>query len=373
MAQVSPTGTCTHSVPRLLLTFILVLSLVIFCVASILTMILLSKSNAFAQTACHLRAPANPYSGKGLETPWILQAGCSESNPNDEVFLQAIIFDPATRSLSVYEPLVIDAGTVPAAAPVPVAVPAGAVVGIFGGGNGGMNVVNNKSCVSMLYQVFYCNTYNLFSEINHYHIHVPVAGVDSHGQPCPTVRSFRIVDQDPSDNVTSTYLLTASGQTAQNNSANQSALAGASIIYNGSDNALLAYVDQAIGCTPFLLPDLSNNGTLVPSQGADELLAAASDGKALIPAGDPMVAYSLLLLNEYRVSVDQPAVRTLGQANTQSYCSRMIHDQSNFLSSYKTTFQNTPAPPFAGGGNLYDFLNGRLTASIQLLHCNAKE
>ena len=70
-----------------------------------------------------------------------------------------------------------------------------------------------------------------------------------------------MVDQDPSDNVTTDYLLTASGQTAQFNAANQAALPGATDIVNGSDNKLLtAFVDPTLGCTPFEAPDLSQAG-----------------------------------------------------------------------------------------------------------------
>ena len=47
-----------------------------------------------------------------------------------------------------------------------------------------------------------------------------------------------MIDQDQSDNVTSIYLVTANGQTAQFNAANAANLAGATKAVNGSDNAL---------------------------------------------------------------------------------------------------------------------------------------
>jgi len=51
--------------------------------------------------------------------------------------------------------------------------------------------------------------------------------------------------------VTSLYLLTANGQTAQKNTANSARLTGATTVANGSDNALLSFfLDPALGCTP---------------------------------------------------------------------------------------------------------------------------
>ena len=51
-------------------------------------------------------------------------------------FVQATILNPATRKLSVYEPLVITKGTKPAVAPVVPKLPRGAVVTIDFGFNG---------------------------------------------------------------------------------------------------------------------------------------------------------------------------------------------------------------------------------------------
>src|SRR5208283_6186605 len=112
------------------------------------------------------------------------------------------------------------------------------------------------------------------------------------GQACPSTRSFNLVDQDPSDNVTSTYLLTGNGQTAQFNAANKAALAGAEPINNGSDNVLLdGFVDPVLGCTPFEAPDLSQAGAMGTSQALDELSAARSQQApiALVPENDEMV------------------------------------------------------------------------------------
>lgn len=322
-------------------------------------------------TNCSLMVPANPLSATGLATPWMLQAPCHETAPMQDVFLQAVIFDPATSHLFAYAPLVIDAGTTPAVAPVPVALPEGAVVGIFGGGNDMVTTLLNKQgCLDGFGQVFFCGTQELFAAINAAHIQPPPLGTEVDGLPCPTTRDFRIVDQDPSDNVQTTYLDIA-GQLAQNTALNRQKFPQSVVLENGSDNSLLAAVDNAIGCKPWTIPDLADPGALVPTQATDELQAAYyQKDQALIPAGDPMVGpNNLTLLNEYRLSADQPPVGSLGQANTQEFCVNMVVGQMTWLSLNQAVFANVQAPVFAGGGSLYVFLQNRLIASIQLLGC----
>jgi hypothetical protein len=85
---------------------------------------------------------------------------------------------------------------------------------------------------------------------------------------------FDMVDQDQSDNVTSVYLLTPSGRTAQATAADQARMTGSKVLTNGSDNALIdKFMDPALGCTPFMAPDLGNNNAPATSQALDELLA----------------------------------------------------------------------------------------------------
>ena len=116
---------------------------------------------------------------------------------------------------------------------------------------------------------------------------VPTAGALGTGRECPTTRNFNMVDQDPSDNVTTKYLLNpVTGQTAQDDTANEAHMRGATPLVNGSDNALIDdFLDPALGCTPFEAPDLGNHGTMATSQALDELLAARNQPKnaALVP------------------------------------------------------------------------------------------
>ena len=295
-------------------------------------------------------------------------------NPNDQAFLQAVILQPG-GTLVVYDPLVIDAGTEPAAPPVNYTPPDGSVVGIFGGGNGGQNLLTGPgagSCIQgFVYQVFFCNTHTLLTAIATSGIKAPPIGTDLHGNPCPTSRSFKIVDQDQSDNVQTRYLLTADGRTAQDNAENVASLPGAEVIKNGSDNTLLTrFVLPAIGCTPWLLPDAAT-GTLQPTQAANEIQAAIYQDapQALIPAGDPMVGpANLLLLNEYRSSVYQPTVSVLGQANTVAYCAHMQNTAPAFFSEYASLLSASSSPD--SGTNLHDFLVARFQASVQQLGCH---
>ena len=117
---------------------------------------------------------------------------------------------------------------------------------------------------SLFGQVSYCNSVSFYAAADQAiaagKLRIPASGRSPQtGQPCPTTRSFQLVDQDPSDNVTTKYLLTASGQTAQDSTANAALLPAATPVNNGSDNALLDnFVLPALGCTPFTAPDLSD-------------------------------------------------------------------------------------------------------------------
>jgi hypothetical protein len=117
------------------------------------------------------------------------------------------------------------------------------------------------------------------------------AATKAPGVTCPTTRNFNLIDHDQSDNVTTQYLLNGNGQTAQDTAANTATLDGATVINNGSDNALLnGFLDPTLGCTPFTAPDLTNAGTPGTSQALDELLAAKNQTApiALVPEHDPM-------------------------------------------------------------------------------------
>ncbi len=249
---------------------------------------------------------------------------------------------------------------------------------------------------SLFGQVSYCDSVPFYAaadrDIAAGKLRVPDAGRSPlTGQPCPTTRSFQIADQDPSDNVTSTYLLTAAGRTAQDNHVNRARLSQATVIDNGSDNMLLdSFVLPALGCRAFTAPDLSNAGAPGTSQTLDELSAAASQRApvALVPENDPMTevngAFSIPKTNLYRLGVGQPLVSAgtdepFGdteaggqQASTPAnFCAHLLNVQTAFIWADQARFGARPSPDPATGSNLFTFLAARLSASFTNLGCPA--
>jgi hypothetical protein len=385
-----------------------------------------AAQNASTNADCELIVPARPLTATGLATPYQLTgpggqdpaaSGCTQANPNLQAFVQATILDPATGRLWVYEPLVITAGTNPAVAPVRPRLPKGAVVNLMFGFNGnnlqlagtrpgtlaGTNggTLAGAKCVnglgdSLFGQVAYCNSVPFYAAagraIKAGRLRIPKTGRSPRtGQPCPTTRSFQLVDQDPSDNVTTRYLLTATGRTAQDSAADAALLPGAGAIGNGSDNTLLdGFVLPALGCAAFTAPDLSNAGRPGTSQTLDELSAAASQRApiALVPENDPMTmvngAVSAPKTNLYRLGVGQPLViggpgqpfgdsRAGGQqADTPAnFCANMINLQTAFISASRPGFSASPSPVPGAGSNLFTFMAARLSASFANLTCQA--
>src|SRR5579859_5002163 len=377
-----------------------------------------AQDSAAAQNMdCELIVPARPLTAAGLATPYQLTgpggqdpaaSGCTQANPALQAFVQATILDPATGRLAVYEPLVITAGTSPAVAPVKPRLPRNAVVNIMVGFNGNNlkldgaqpGTLSGAKCVnglgdSLFGQVSYCHSVAFYAaadrDIASGKLRIPAAGRSPlTGQACPTSRSFQIADQDPSDNVTSRYLLTATGRTAQDNTANAQTLgAGAQPISNGSDNTLLdSFVLPALGCTVFTAPDLSDAGRPGTSQTLDELSAAANQRApvALVPENDPMTmvngAISRPKTNLYRLGVGQPLVtgvfnepfgdqRAGGQqADTPAnFCANLLNVQTAFIAANQQRFSASPSPVPATGNNLFTFLAARLSASFTNLSC----
>jgi hypothetical protein len=311
-------------------------------------------------------------------------------------FVQATILDPATGKLAVYEPLVITNGTKPAAAPVMPRLPKHAVVTIDVGFNGtGLTLVgatphtlrqgrcHNGLGASIFGQVSFCRGAHFFWAARRAErqgrLAVPLAGVSPRtGGPCPTTRSFDLVDQDPSDNVTTKYLLTSAGRTAQFNRANAAALPGATVVTNGSDNALLdGFVDPVLGCRPFTAPDLSQGGTPGTSQALDELSAARSQAApvALVPENDPMTevknGFSAAKTDRYRSNIGQPAVSASNNAadSPRKFCQNMINIQARFLSGNAALLASGPSPVPSIGSNLLTFMADRLIMSYTNLQC----
>jgi hypothetical protein len=360
-----------------------------------------------ANTDCELIVPADPLSATGLATPYQLTgpagqgpaaSGCEESDPDLQAFVQATILNPATGKLWVYEPLVVTLGSPAAVAPVVPKLPKNAEVDLMVGFNGGNlqlfgaqpKTLTQAKCVngfetSLFGQVAYCNSTGFFAaadiDIASGKLRIPGNGTSPvTGQPCPTTRSFDLVDQDPSDNVTTEYLLNpATGQTAQDTTANAANLTGSTLLLNGSDNTLLdLFMDPVLGCTPFQAPDLANNNQPSSSQALDELLAAKNQPRvvALVPENDEMVLSSNNTFDQakddlYRAEVGQAPISNQNNQTSSPamYCQNLVNIQTPFLNANQTLLATGQSPVTGTGDNLLTFLANRLSMSFVNLAC----
>ncbi|MBO0792241.1 MAG: hypothetical protein J2P36_15020 [Ktedonobacteraceae bacterium] len=361
---------------------------------------MLVRSGLFTHAAdanpnCTLIVPVNPLSARGLATPFQLvatdpgQGPCNEANPDQSAFVEGAVLDPATGKISIYNPLVIDRGTQPAAAPVVPQLPRNAVVALWFGYNGdnltlrsarNTNSLRDGRCVngvrgSIFGQYSYCNAPAFFAAANKAiaagKITPPPLGTAKDGMPCPTVRDFSVVDQDQSDNVPTEYLLTADGKTAQVTAANTAKLQNAQILTNGSDNRLLDIgIDGALGCTPWMAPNLADPAQMLPALPLNELQAAAHQGQpvALVPAGDPMVLVdgklNLDKLNAYRAGVNMAPVNSFRQADTRTYCTQMLTIAPKRFQLDEQLTRARPSPDPATGNNLFTFLAARFNDAV---------
>jgi hypothetical protein len=353
---------------------------------------------------CFITLPNDPLSATGLATPYLLQPPCSMAVGTQQAFAEAAIYDPATGGISIYHPLVSNAGTPPAAAPVVPTLPAGAVVGLWFGFNGGVlqlldvngqdannsPVLKGVDCVNGLPgvqgdvfgQVSWCNAQAWFEAANTGIAKgltiIPDLGVDKNGNACPTSRSFEITDACPSDNVPTQYILDGLA-TAQDTAANEAAIKNGTVINNASDEALLTNIlDPLIGCIPFLAPSLDNPGAMVPALALSELQASAKQLSpiGLVPLNDPDTlltasgSVSTDKTNAYRLGVNQPPVAPGADAGDLiTYCQNMVNVAPAFLKGFESTFIGQTTPDACVGSNLFTFLAERYLMSLTQLTC----
>jgi len=322
-------------------------------------------------------------------------------------FVQATILNTQTGQLYVYDPLVITQGTTPAVAPAWPVLPRHYVATIDFGFNGTnlyqvgatSNALAQGNCVngtpgSIFGQVSFCNGINFFNVAHRMEAEgrlfvpsegrsnkiIPSGGRMGTGRDCPVIRNFDMVDQDPSDNVTTEYLLNpVTGQTAQDTTSNQGNIPGSTLLLNGSDNTLLdLFMDPVLGCTPFQAPDLANNGQPASSQALDELLAQKNEPgiPALVPENDEMTLngqgqFDAAKTDLYRAEVGQNPVNWSNNRfdSPAMYCQYMIDVQAPFLAANANRLARG-VPPVAGvGDNLLTFLGNRLNMSFTNLAC----
>ena len=391
---------------------------------------------------CTLIVPENPLSALGLATPYLLaatnpaQGACHEANADQTAFVQGAIINTTTGQISIYDPLVIDQGSTPAVAPVVPKLPMNSVVALWFGYNGdnltlagadqmfGLSpsqpmsaslsasvgsrgaggfefpaasptsdfLLQQADCVSgedikgkfsTFTQVAACNAPAFFAAANAAiaagRLTVPSPGTAVDGQSCLTTRSFALVDQDQSDNVTSEYLAERNGQVAQDTAANRQSLPTASVLFNGSDNGLLdLFIDPALHCSPWELPNEADNGALTSALPLDELQAATWAGQqqsgpiALVPLNDPMTlgdngGFNAGKTDTYRSIVDMaplPAGESPGQ-----YCTDLEQIQGSRLQQDVNLLVKGPSPAADEADNLFTFMAMRLQQSFVNLHC----
>lgn len=351
---------------------------------------------------CTLVLPADPLSAAGLSTPFILTgAGCAEDSLNTGAFVQAAIYDPGLHKIYAYNPLIVDAAHPgPAIAPAVPTLPAGAVVALWFGYDGNNLFISGPlpaaNCVSGLTaamgatvfsQFSYCNAVAFFTAVNGdptLIASIPLPGNSAvDGKPCPTIRDFRVVDQDMSDNLPTEYLrVTATGNYAQNTAANQTAIGAGNFskIVNPSDERLVSLaMDPKIGCTPWKVQDLADApGNLVATLATNELLSAAHPPSpvAFIPANDPMAMdganINLAKVDLYRAGVNQPPQATTDHADPTLYCRniRAIHPV-NLLADKAFFALPGSSPNPATSDTLFTFMALRYVAAYQILGCSA--
>jgi hypothetical protein len=210
---------------------------------------------------------------------------------------------------------------------------------------------------------------------------VPSPGTAVDGESCLTTRSFALVDQDQSDNVTTEYLAEADGRIAQDTAANRQSLPRASVLSNGSDNGLLdLFVDPALRCSPWELPNQADNGALTSALPLDELQAATWAGQqgsgpmALVPLNDPMTLdnngnFNTDKTDAYRSSVDMPPLPA-GESPSE-YCSDLEQIQGSRLQEDVNLLINRQSPAPDEADNLFTFMAMRLKQSFANLDCAA--
>ncbi|WP_198318594.1 hypothetical protein [Pseudofrankia inefficax] len=353
-------------------------------------------------TNCTLIVPANPLSAAGLSTPYQMTATdptagpCHEANIAQSAFVQGAILTPG-GNLTLYDPLVIDAGTQPAVPPAMAQVPQGATVALWFGFNGdnltirsadGTNSLAQGNCVnglngSIFGQFADCNAAAFFQSANALiragTLRVPAVGQAKDGLPCPTVRDFSVIDQDQSDNVTAQYLALPNGQTAQRNAAAVAAMGNNTVdLANASDNLLLdVFILPTLGCAPWTQPNGANDGQAESSLPLNELQAMVFQAApvALVPLNNPMTLVnnnqSAAKTNLYRAGVDQPQIGAGASGDGATYCTNLFNDPRGIRRVFagQTIFAAGPSPDQATGTNLFTFLAARANESFDNLSC----
>jgi len=354
---------------------------------------------------CHVLVPRNTFSAEGLATPYFV-SGCDQKLVT--TFVECTILDTVSGDIFVYSPLVVNAGSVAGVdyiQPVVPELPANPVVGCWFGTNGVKTVLEGKgntlaeaNCVNgspdvegdVFGQVADCNAIDFFAAARKALATglltiAPVGISPKNHQTCYTTRSFKLVDQDQSDNAVTKYLLSSDGKViAQDNAANRAtlmAMTGAppTDLLNGSDNLVLStFVNEALGCVGATAPNLAQGGgaNVIGSLALNELQAMISQQPpiALVPSHDPMVLLdnkpNLIKQNAYRAMVNQPpALAENVKTDMLSYCMNLIEIGAPSIVTDSPFYRGFPTPVACMGVDMFTFMGFRMEAAYNLLNC----
>jgi hypothetical protein len=355
---------------------------------------------------CLLVMPLFPLTYNGIVTPYRLQSvnpadPCTMENPMTAAFVEATMFDPDTGRISVYHPLVVTDGKMPLIPATPFTMPVNAVVSLSFGSNANTlrltppDIALTGRCVNgitgnndLFGQFAYCNSDMFFDKVNAWMASgmalippIPPLGLANDGKECLTTRHFMLVDQDPSDNLVTTYLLDpVTMKIFQDTVSNRVTHPGFTIIKNGSDNRLLVAINIAMGCTGYLAPLLSDpSGAKSASLILNELHASMRQMTPMVslPARDPMTRVlvnglpvpSLLKNNLYRRGINQPQLMSLQHADTLPFCGHLTN-QLGRIQDNKAVFTTQTSPDVNAATNLFTFLATRFFQTYNNLKCD---
>jgi len=294
--------------------------------------------------------------------------------------------------VGLYNPLVITAGTTPEVAPVPVNFTVNNhVVGIWMGSNSNTlaltnpNGIANGICASgtptsPFGQFAFCNVAAFWKAMELVRaqglLPVPPIGVAPDGLPCPTIRDYSVVDMDPDDGVTTTYLLTANGNPIQKTLNNMKLNIQGELANDGDHHLVSGFVQAATGCQGWLVQDMADPGVKRPALPMNVMQSIYFQPMPVesLPNTDPMTTTNNLpdinKLNLYRKGIYQPQINNLIEADPAVFCRLYANITFARLKSLSVQLKNTVSP--AGGGmNLFDFMKTRASTTYAALTCQA--
>ena len=201
------------------------------------------------------------------------------------------------------------------------------------------------------------------------------------GQTCPTTRNFDMVDQDPRDNVTTEYLLNpATGQTAQDTTANAANIAGATAAGQRQRQHPARRIprpDARLHPVHGARTWPTTTSRPPPRRWTSSLSAKNQPAiAALVPENDEMALdgngqFDAAKTNLYRAEVGQAPINDQNNQpdSPAMYCQNMVNIQTPFLAANQTLLATGQTPVPGTGDNLLTFMANRLSMSFTNLGC----